>query len=267
MRLRSAPEGDLGRVVDLSKSMRHQLASWSPVYFRARDGADEAHAAFLAFLVRSDEHRTYVVESAGEVVGFFHLVSQPSHWWVDDLCVDDPAVMPGVASMLVTQLEERPWVTCVSFADEVRARALTDAGLVIQSSYWSRLLTATDAEPSELGELGRSADGVWPRHTFGGEPFDPHRPGALVLGDNEGNRAVGSPPVEPPIYDPGGPTTIVDRLEGSRRGVALTRAIAHAAARGDAQLIVVANHDDHMLHEDLSVRGFARQVDLFGLVV
>ncbi|MDE0614874.1 MAG: hypothetical protein OXI32_10730 [bacterium] len=101
-----------------------------------------------------------------------------------------------------------------------------------------------------------------PAHTFGGVAFDPAIPGALVACDEYGNYAIGSPSVEPPIYDPGGPTSVVDQLGGPDRGVALDLAQSAAAARGDAQLVVVLASDDRELRRDLKAKSFQLQVVL-----
>ena len=80
--------------------------------------------------------------------------------------------------------------------------------------------------------------------------------------DQDGNYAVGSPSVEPPIYDPGGPTCVVDQLGGQNRGTALDLALSAAAGRGDAQLVVVVATDDDQLRDELEARGFQLQVIL-----
>lgn len=100
-----------------------------------------------------------------------------------------------------------------------------------------------------------------PANTFGGSPFDAEVPGALVAGDDDGNYAIGSPGAEPPIYDPGGPTCVVDQLGGPNRRTAAGLAIAAAASRGDAQLVIVsAGQDD--IRRELAELGFAPQIDL-----
>lgn len=101
-----------------------------------------------------------------------------------------------------------------------------------------------------------------PAHTFGGIAFGPAAPGALVACDQDGNYAIGSPSVEPPIYDPGGPTSVVDQLGGSDRGVALELASSGATSRGDAQLVVVSASNDEELQGELEAKGFELQVVL-----
>ena len=65
---------------------------------------------------------------------------------------------------------------------------------------------------------------------------------------NEEGIVIGDASVEPPIYDPGGPTTVIDRIVGQNREALLNHAIDAAGARGDAQLIVVADvHDDELI--------------------
>ena len=80
--------------------------------------------------------------------------------------------------------------------------------------------------------------------------------------DEDGNYAIGSPSVEPPIYDPGGPTSVVDQLGGPDRGVALDLAQSASAARSDSQLVVVLASDDEDLRGELEARSFQLQVIL-----
>lgn len=262
MRVRPAQAADLDAIVELTRAGRSQLAAWSPVYFRPRDGADEAHAGFLAFIIGSDDHRTNTIVEDGNVIGFFQLVRQPTHWWLDDLSLDDRYRWADVVDPICEASTERPWVTCVSAFDDDRAEALGGAGLAVTSSYWTRPLTVEDIGEHAADGIGQT-EGEWPRHTFGGMPFDPGLPGALVVGDADGNFATGSPSVEPPIYDPGGPTSVIDRLGGADRGRALVLAIGASAARFDAQLVVVARAEDHKLAALLSEHGFGKQVDVF----
>ena len=127
--------------------------------------------------------------------------------------------------------------------------------------YWSKPL---ENDPS-LPEI-REAPAIpeqrpdAPSHTFGGVAFDPGIPGALAVCDHDGNYAIGSPGIEPPIYDPGGPTCVVDQIGGPRRGVAPDLAQSAAAGRGDAQIVVVVAIDDVNLLKDLEARDFQIQI-------
>ncbi len=260
--VRRAGPDDGEAVVGLTRAGRAKLAAWSPVYFRPRDGADEGHEAFLRFVLASDDHRTTAITDRGSVIGFFQEVAQPSHLWVDDLSLADGYRWADVAEVVDRWVNERPWITCVSAFDDDRANGLAGIGMTVASSYWTRPLTAEDVSGHLSDGIGET-DRDWPRHTFGGMPFDPGLPGALAVGDADGNFATGSPSVEPPIYDPGGPTTVVDRVGGEDRRAAVDLAIGASADRFDAQLVVVVAAEDTELVSILVERGFARQVDVF----
>ena len=263
MRVRDTQEEDLPEILRLTSAMRQQLAAWSPVYFRPREGADVAHGQFLEFVVGSPDQQASVFVLSDSVVGFFRQASLPKHAWVDDLCLRDPGLWGGATRLLVDSLESESWVTCVSPQDTDRLAALSSAGLAPISTYWSKSLPSSPSVP-EIGEAPiipeQRPNG--PAHTFGGVSFDPATPGALVASDRDGNYAIGSPSVEPPIYDPGGPTCVVDQLGGPDRGVALDLAQSAAAARGDVQLVVVSVSGDEELQEELEAKGFELQIVL-----
>lgn len=243
--------------------MRRQLAAWAPVYFRPREGADAAHAQFLEFVIGSPDQQASVFALDGSVVGFFRRSDLPQHVWVDDLCLQDPGLWNEAIRLLVDSLGSASWVTCVSPQDVDRLESLSSAGLAPISTYWSKSLWDSPSIP-EIEESPsipeQRPDG--PAHTFGGVAFDPAIPGALVACDQNGNYAIGSPSVEPPIYDPGGPTCVVDQLGGLDRGVVLDLAQSAATARGDAQLVVVSASGDEELQYELEAKSFQLQVVL-----
>jgi hypothetical protein len=258
---RRASRADTVEVVALAHEMKRRLAGWSPTYFRPREGAEERHAAFLGYLIGSADHTTVVLEHDGRPAGFFAIVPQPSHRWVDDLYLADPGRWPDAIDIIDAHVDA-PWVTCVSRFDEPRAAALRDAGLELRSTYWARPLTGRstasglDVLPSTVTPAGG------PAHTFGGAPFDPRVPGALT-GTAADGYVIGSPSVEPPLYDPGGPSCIVDRIVGPDRASLLDAAMAAAAERGDAGMVVVSDIADEALQGQLASAGFRAEVDLF----
>ncbi|MDY7101930.1 MAG: hypothetical protein S0880_12145 [Actinomycetota bacterium] len=263
MRMRAATAADVAQVVEMADDMRRRLAGWSPAHFAPRQGAAELHAAYLAYLVDADDRDTRVVVDDRDVpVGFVHLVAQPDQTWADDLYVADPDLETEVARLLATAVAA-PWVTCVSRFDDRRSAALTAAGLLVVSSYWSRSVAGhRPARAVSTGLLGDPPE-EWPRHTFGGQPVDPADPGALVVADEAGGCAIGSPGVEPPLYDPGGPTCVADRIHGSDRAVLLDALMATAADRGDARLLVVCDGADEELAQILTDIDFRAEVDVF----
>ena len=239
------------------------MAAWSPVYFRPREGADAAHAQFLEFVVGSPDQKASVFVIDDSVVGFFRQAGLSQYVWVDDLCLREPGLWDEAARTLVEYMGSTSWVTCVSPYDAERVEALTSSGLAPISTYWSKSLKDGPSNPEiEAAPTVPEQRPAGPEHTFGGVAFDPAIPGALVAGDQDGNYAIGSPSVEPPIYDPGGPTCVVDQLGGPDRGVALDVAQSAAAARGDSQLVVVLASDDRELRRDLEAKSFQLQVVL-----
>ena len=263
MRVRDAQAEDLAEILELTSAMRSQLAVWSPVYFRPRTGADAAHAQFLEFVVGSPDQQASVFVLDDSVVGFFRRADLPKHVWVDDLCLQQPGLWGEAARTLVESMGSSTWVTCVSSHDAGRLAALSSAGLAPISTYWSKSLMNGPSIP-EVEEaptvLEQRPDG--PAHTFGGVTFDPSIPGALVVSDGSGNYAIGSPSVEPPIYDPGGPTCVVDQVGGPDQGIALNLVQSEASSRGDAQLVVVSAIDDEGLLQVLEAENFQLQIVL-----
>lgn len=263
IKARDAKAEDLPEILRLTSAMRRQLAAWSPVYFRPREGADAVHAQFLEFVVESPDQQASVFVHDDSVVGFFRQAELPHHVWVDDVCLQGPALWDEAARTLVDSMGSTSWVTCVSLHDAHRLEALSSAGLAPVSTYWSKSLkgspSISDIEEAPTIPKERP-DG--PAHTFGGIAFDPAIPGALVACDQDGNYVIGSPSIEPPIYDPGGPTRVVDQLGGPDRGVALDLAQSAAASRGDAQLVAVSASADKELRDELEAKGFEIQVVL-----
>ncbi len=259
--IRAARPGDLDTIVALTRASRRQLAAWSPVYFNPREGADEHHANFLRFIVGSDDHQTLVLTEGGHVVGFFTEVPQQRHLWVDDLCLSSDHLWRRALPALVARIE-RNWVTCVPVADTPRLDALSEVGLGERSAYYSRSIEPTgSAQPSPVSLPDHQpAAGA---HTFAGQPFSPQQPGALVVANDLGH-VVGSPSATPPIYDPGGPTCVIDQIHGRDVGALLDEALVLAAGRGDAHVIVVCDPSNLDLAGDLHDAGFTKVVSLQG---
>lgn len=257
-----ATSDDLDQIVAMTRKTRRQLSSWAPVYFNPSVAADELHAGFLGFIVDSGDHVTQVIVSDEGVVGFFTEIGQSTLTWVDDLCTSDDAIWPELIGA-IAETVEGAWATCVSTKDGARAAALEAHGLETISSYWAR--STDDVEGVEFVARGPiDVDlAAAPRHTFGGRRFDPALPGALVLTTSDGY-VIGSPSATPPIYDPGGPTTVVDQVVGSDRRRLASDAVVAAAGRGDAQVVVVADADDIELSGIASDAGFTRVVDFIG---
>ncbi len=263
-----ASSAELETIVAMTRRTRRQLAQWAPTYFNPATGADEMHAGFLGFLVDSEDHSTKVVcAPSGAVIGFFVEIEQDGHLWVDDLSALGSEELPLVVHAVARALDT-PWVTCIAALDAKRRAALTSIGAEVISTYWARSLEElpTNLPPSvpNSSEAIDVAPGLAARHTFGGRPFAADAPGALIVSTEDGG-AVGSASVSPPIYDPGGPTTVVDRITGTDRAAIVRQAMDAAAQRGDAQLVIVSASEDKELAEVARQCGFEPVVELVGI--
>ena len=96
--------------------MKRQLAAWSPRCFHPHVDAEVRHEVWLSYLVGSDDHDTRVITDGHELVGFFNVVRQPLHRWVDDLVLGNDDLWPDAARLVATHVAD-PWVTCVCRAD------------------------------------------------------------------------------------------------------------------------------------------------------
>ena len=259
--IREAAGSDLDAIAGLSAASRRRLAGWSPVWWRQAAGADDLHPFWLRHLLHSDGPVVRVVDEGGTVVGCAVSMPQPDQWFVDDVALVGDGRWADAGVALFEAVAERPALTCVPTADLARAHAARAAGLRPVSSYWIRA-----TEPDGTATVGTSLDGLdvaaAPPHSFGGG-LDPGAAGALVLVDDTGGLVVGSPSSPaPPVYDPGGPVCVVDRVTGPNRGGLLRAALAATGRRGDVLLTVVAAEDDDELRRLLGEAGFERTVDV-----
>jgi len=90
------------------------------------------------------------------------------------------------------------------------------------------------------------------------------RESVTVIGDGGHGYAVMSPAISaPPIYDPGGKPSVIDRVIGADRQSLLFRALSFAQQRGDVGCILVVEAHDTEL-SDIADRLAARHpVDVF----
>ena len=119
-----------------------------------------------------------------------------------------------------------------------------------------RRLPPNGSAPGIVGLVPRGAP-----HTFGAS-IDPTVAGGLRIADPRGV-LVGSAPLTPPIYDPGGPSTIIDRVVGDDRAGLLNDGLDISRARGDIQVIVVCGAHDAELDEILDRHGARTPVEVW----
>lgn len=261
MRLvRAATLDDLDAISSLCRAARSRLASWAPEWWRPAAGADDLHPRWLEHLIGSRGPVVRVATDGGTVTGCAVAMPQADQWLVDDVAVANDGRWADVGEDLLAAVTERPALTCVPTAHLARRAASLAVGLHHASSYWIRptgpARDGTLPPPPPVGVVPPP-----PPHTFGGA-LDPAAPGALAFGAG-GALLVGSPPVTaPPVYDPGGPVCIVDRVVGDPVPL-LQHALAASAQRGDVLLAVVAAVDDRRLRNGLHDLAFTRTVDVF----
>lgn len=256
---RLATPADLDEVAALTRTHRHRLATWGPRWWGIGEGADDLHPLWLGHLIGSDQATVRVAVADADIVATAVSVAQGDHWFIDDIAIADDNLWPHVAPALVRAVGERPGLTCVASADRARGAALHAEGSTIASSYWVRGTTPplTTLEGPPRAASPRDA----PPHTFG-PPFAAGAPGALYLSDDTGT-LVGSPSTPaPPVYDPGGPVTVVDRIDGDDLDALLATAVDRTARRGDALIAVVCAPDDEPLQAALTDGGWHRTVDV-----
>ena len=258
LHVREATLDDLDAVATITREHRRRLSTFGPRWWHPADGADEIHPLWLGHLISSDLATVRVLESEDGVVASAVALAQPDAWFIDDVAVAEGGQWSAVAPALVVGIPERPALTCVASGDGAQSAAFEEAGFVVVSSYWMR---GTELGPIAGSPYEGDVPGDPPPHTFGGA-FDPAADGALAF-SLDGGIVIGSPSTPaPPIYDPGGPVTIVDRVVGRDLEALLQNALAMTAARGDVVLAVVSATDDHDLAAALAATGFDRTVDV-----
>lgn len=261
--MRAAGSDDLDAIVALTRRNRHRLGDWEPTFWRVAAGADELHPLWLGHLLATGDAPARVAVRDGEVVACAFSVRQPDRWFVDDVAAAADGDWADAGVALYRSVAERPALTCVPHADRPRAAAAAAAGWEHVSDY--RLLVVEDAEasppPAGPGLVDPRGLPPAPPHTFG--TFDPTAPRALVVAGDAGV-ALGSPPVSaPPVYDPGGTTCLVDRIDGPDLAALLEDVVAAVASLGARGLLVVCGAADDRLRAALDGWGFRHPVEVF----
>jgi len=237
--VRPAVAADADAIAALSALQRRRQSEWAPVWWRMADGADDLHPLWLGHLVSTEGPVARVaVDDEGAVRAAAIAHDQGAAWFVDDVVAD--AHDAGVA--VLAAVAERPALTCVPTPDEAGAARAAAAGWTHRSSYW-----IGPPAPGPPPDLPSVAALPRPPHTFG-----------PVLAEG---RAGGVP--APPVYDPGGPVTLVAAVAGPDRAAAVAAERAAAADRGDVLVALVVGVDDPELAGVAEAAGLARTVDVW----
>jgi hypothetical protein len=259
--IRPAMSDDLAAIVPLTRARRKQLAAWEPWYWNPREGIDETHPMFLGWCI---EHNptcdvTVAIEH-GVVVGCVFAQRRPDHTFLDDFCVADER-WEDIASPLIETSTAVQHLICAPSKDSMKHQWLERSPFTWASTFFS--LRTPAADPShrtpEFLPLPKQLEQP-PSHVFG--VFDANTENGLRVSTADGY-AIGSAPALPPPFDPGGPTTIIDRICGSNRRTVLDLALQEAARRSDVQVIVVVDRGDQELTNIVNDLGATRPVNLW----
>jgi hypothetical protein len=258
--VRNATVDDLDAVVSLTRSRRGQLAAWEDPYWRPRSGIDELHPIYLRWCIEENPSTDVVVATDGAgvdgVVGCLIVIRQEGQWFFDDFCVADNR-WSDVGGALLRSRSEAPGLLCAPKKDEHQHEWLCSTALTLASTFHA---LAAEAGPVSSPVPPAASVPVAPRHPFG--PFGADTENGLYVSTVYGC-AIGSPAAQPPAFDPGGPTTVVDRVGGSDRAKVVQAVVSAAAARGDARLIFVVDASDSELAGILTTAGATIPVNLW----
>jgi hypothetical protein len=235
--IRPATSDDLEAIVALTRARRNQLAVWEPWYWSPRESIDEMHPMFLSWCIEHNPNCDVVVATENAiVVGCMFAHHRPDHTFLDDFCVFDER-WPDIGSALIEASKSGKRLICAPTKDRMKHHWLEPEFLPL---------------PDTLEQP--------PAHVFG--LFDATTEHGLRVSTADGY-AIGSAPALPPPYDPGGPTTVIDRICGSNRRSVLEVALQEAARRGDVQVIVVVDRLDLELTGIVNDLGATQPVNLW----
>ena len=263
---RTPTESDLPAILELTRKNRTLLAELEPDFWRKSANADESHREFVTFQIATDSLTKRVLERDGRVIGYAVSFPHPSgFFFIDDVCVSADADWLTEGAHLLRSIEERPAIMSVPHLDAARVEAATAIGLERISTV--RTLRFDQEQPLDLDptpvtpiaapdNLAAPPTHVW-LPVMAGESI-------TVLGDGRGGYAVISPAISaPPIYDPGGKPSVIDRVVGEDRRSLLMRALSFAHQRGDVGVILVVEADDTELSGIADRLGARHPVDVF----
>jgi hypothetical protein len=169
---------------ELMERRRQVYAGYSPVFWRPAAGVTGLHKGFLRGLAANPANLCLRGEH-GFVIGQRHQ----AECVVDDFAVDEEGTWGDDGLALLNELWARVESDTVSRLRVVTARAdrdkvtmLSDAGLVLSEQWWVKALQPCGGSDTAAGRVSRQG--------FSG-----------LLGP------------APPVYDPGGPVLLVDRLD------------------------------------------------------
>jgi hypothetical protein len=263
--IRRATVDDLDPIVAMATARRTQLAVWEDVYWKPRDGINEHHPLYLRWCIEHNPRCEVFVATEGDsVVGCVFVVALEGQWFLDDFCVAEER-WTDVGQQLIRAFDGAPKLICAPTKDRREDEWLQTSECTLVSSFYSLLVpgdrSSAGTETIDVPEQAYPANiEPAPRHVFG--PIDERTERGLRTSTADGY-ALGSASVLPHAYDPGGPTTVVDRVVGSNRAGVVDTLCREAAKRGDAQVIFVVANGDHELESILTMHGATKPVNLW----
>lgn len=240
---------DLPAILDLTRENRALLATLEPDYWRKSTNADALHQAFVTFQVANENLIKRVLERDGRVIGYAVSTTHPARFYfVDDVCLAVDADWLTDGTHLLKSIAERPAIMTAPHGDAPRIEAARAIGLQLIGTMRSLRF---DQEPPL--HLDRVPVPIAVPRNLAAPPLHVFLPAMApefitVIGDGRGGYAVVSPAITaPPIYDPGGCPSVVDRVIGEDRESLLMDALSFASKRGDLGVIlIVAGHDTEL---------------------
>jgi hypothetical protein len=259
--MRPATAADLEAIVALTRARRNQLAVWEPWYWNPREGVDEMHPMFLGWCIEHNPNCdvTVAIEN-GIVVGCVFAQRRPDHTFLDDFCVAEER-WTDIGSSLIEASKGGTQLICAPAKDRMNHTWLESSPFNWASTFFSLRTPAVPPSQAKTESLPLSNTLEQPSaHVFG--VFDANTENGLRVSTVDGY-AIGSAPVLPPTYNPGGPTTVIDRICGANRRAVLQAALQEAARRGDVHVIVVVDRSDQELTNIVNDMGATQPVNLW----
>jgi hypothetical protein len=257
---------DLPAILELTRENRTLLAKLEPDFWGKSANADELHEQFVTYQISNEELIKRVLERDGRVIGYAVSSTHPAgFYFIDDVCLSAEVDWLTDGVHLLRSIEERPAIMTAPHLDTARVEAAKAIGLELISTVRSlrfdqeqalELDPATVVPTTVPGQLAAPPLHVW---------LPAMAPDAVsIIGDAQGGYAVISQAMwVPPIYDPGGKPSVVDRVIGQDRRLLLMNALSFAQQRGDIGVILVVEAHDTELSEIADSLGARHPVDVF----
>lgn len=205
MTVRSLEPGDVPWAADLMEDRRQLYARYSPVFWRPASGITDRHASFLGRQIAAAPNVGLRTDH-----GFIIGQRRGAEGFVDDFAIDADGTWSDDGSALLIAAWEQLAAggadvlrVVTAKADETKVRMLEDRSLQLVDQWWVKPL-----RPEGSSTTTGRVDGPW----FSG-----------ILGP------------APPVYDPGGPVLLADRLDD---GCALAELESEAQRIGAVLLVV-----------------------------